>query len=124
MHTEHTLHTYYRSLDNQKNWQEFWSEDAVFTDASGVLKAEGKAAVIQSFSPFLQTVEAVKLKQTVIVGEKACAVVTYNYMNARGEKLAQDVAEVLEVKNSKLQKLTLYFDLTAYRTFVKGGKHE
>ncbi len=32
----------------------------------------------------------------------------------------QDVAEVAEVKNGKLAKLTLYFDLTDYRRFMRG----
>jgi hypothetical protein len=34
--------------------------------------------------------------------------------------MSQDVAEIWEVKNSKLIKLTIYFDLTAYGNFMKG----
>ena len=34
--------------------------------------------------------------------------------------MSQDVAEVWQVKDGKLTKLTIYFDLTAYRSFIRG----
>ncbi len=56
----------------------------------------------------------------IVEGEKACAVVGYVYVNPKGQKLQQDVAELWEVKDRKLAKLTIYFDLTDYRTFMRG----
>lgn len=38
----------------------------------------------------------------------------------KGARMSQDVAEVWQIKNNKLVKLTIYFDLAAYRTFMKG----
>jgi ketosteroid isomerase-like protein len=56
----------------------------------------------------------------IVDGEKACAVVGYNYVNPKGQKMQQDVAEIWETKGGKLTKLTIYFDLIAYRNFMRG----
>lgn len=115
------IQQYYDSLDQKDNkWQELWSDDAIFGDASQVLNAKGKEAVIQSFTPFLRGVAHVEIKQLIIDGDNACVIAHYDYINPKGEKMSQDVAEVWEVKNEKLSKLTIYFDITAYRTFMRG----
>jgi len=56
----------------------------------------------------------------IVEGGNACAIVGYTYVNPKGGKLSQDVAEVWEVNAGKLAKLTIYFDLTAYRNFMWG----
>lgn len=121
MTTKELIQNYYNSLNQRDNrWQELWAEEGYFSDASQALTAKGKEAVIQSFTPFLKGVQVVSIKQMIIEDENVCAVVSYDYMNPKGEKLHQDVAEVWEVKNEQLTKLTIYFDLTAYRTFMRG----
>lgn len=121
MSTKNLIEHYYDSLDQKDNkWQDLWSEEAHFSDASLSLNAKGKAAVIQSFTPFLMGVEHVKIKQLITDGYTACTIAHYDFKNQKGEKMSQDVAEVWEVKNGKLSKLTIYFDLTAYRGFIKG----
>jgi ketosteroid isomerase-like protein len=56
----------------------------------------------------------------IVENEDACAIVEYDYLNPKGEKLSQDVAEVWQVKNDRLTRLTIYFDLVAYRNFMRG----
>jgi ketosteroid isomerase-like protein len=115
------IKSYYESQSNKDDtWKDLWSEDAVFSDASRTLFAKGKEAVIQSFTPFLKGVVGLKISQTIVEGEKVCCVISYTYMNPKGEVLNQDVAEVSEVRDGKLATLTLYFDLTAYRRFMQG----
>ena len=94
------------------------SEDAIFSDAAQILLAEGKEAVVQSFTPFLKGVAGIKIKQLIVEGESACAIVGYEYVNPKGQRMSQDVSEIWDVKNKKLAKLTIYFDLTAYRNFI------
>jgi len=119
--TQDTIKGYYRSLSNKDDkWQELWSEDAVFSDASQTLVAKGREAVIQSFKPFLKAVARLNVSQTIVEGEKACFIISYTYVNPKQEQLNQDVAEVWEVRNGQLAKLTIYFDLTAYRRFMQG----
>ncbi|OLC29586.1 MAG: hypothetical protein AUH31_06505 [Armatimonadetes bacterium 13_1_40CM_64_14] len=121
MSTRELVQSYYDSLDRKDDkWQNLYSTDAVFSDASQTLNATGKTAVIQSFVPFLKGVEGVRVKQMIAEGERACAVVGYDYVNPKGQKMRQDVAEVWEIKDGRLAKLTIYFDLLAYRNFMRG----
>lgn len=117
---EIVLHYYDSLAQKTDEWKSLYADDAFFSDASGVLKAEGKEAVVESFANFLRGVESVKVKQLIIDRESICAVVTYDYINQKGEKMTQDDAEVWQINNGKLSKLTIYFDLTAYRTFMRG----
>jgi ketosteroid isomerase-like protein len=120
MSTRNVISSYYDSLNRQDNtWQDLWSEDAVFSDASKTLAAKGKTQVIQSFTPFLKGVERVQVKQMIVEGDRACALASYDYVNPKGEKLNQDVAEVFQVEDGELAELTIYFDLTAYRNFMR-----
>jgi ketosteroid isomerase-like protein len=121
MTTEELIQSYYKSL-NQKddNWQELYSDDAFFADASQTLVAKGKEAVIQAFVPFLKGVAGLKISQMIVEDEKACFIISYTYVNRKNERLVQDVAEVWEVSNGKLAKQIIYFDLTAYRRFMQG----
>jgi len=120
MSTKELIQSYYDSLDRKDSeWQELYANDAVFSDASQTLNANGKVAVTQSFTSFLKGVEKVTAKQMISEGDAACAIVGYVYVNPEGNKMSQDVAEVWEVRNGKLAKLTIYFDLTAYRSFMR-----
>ena len=120
MPTMNLIQSYYESLAHKDDkWKELYSENAIFSDASGALDAKGKEAVIQSFTPFLKGVHGVKVKQMIVENEDACAIVEYDYLNPKGEKLSQDVAEVWQIKDNRLNRLTIYFDLTGYRTFMR-----
>ncbi len=120
MSTKDLIQNYYKSLDEKDDkWKDLYLEDAVFSDASQTLLAKGKEAVVQSFTPFLKGVAGIKIKQLIVEDETACAIIGYEYVNLKGERMAQDVAEIWEVKNDKLAKLTIYFDFTAYRNFIK-----
>ncbi len=121
MSTRDLIRSYYESLNRKDDhWQELYNDDAVFSDASQTLNAKGKAAVIQSFIPFLKGVDKVKVKQMITEGDDVCAIVSYDYINPKGARMNQDVAEVWKLKNGKLAKLTIYFDLIAYRDFMRG----
>src|SRR5271157_390932 len=121
MTTIDLVQSYYDSLiQKDSKWQNLYSDNAVFSDASRTLLAEGREAVIQSFTPFLRGIAGLKVSQMIVEGEKACFIISYTYVNLRKEQMNQDVAEVWEVRNGQLAKLTIYFDLTAYRRFMQG----
>lgn len=120
MTTQDVIKSFYGSINNKDDkWKELWSSDAVFSDASQTLLAKGKEAVIQSFTPFLKGVARLKVSEIIAEGEKACFIISYTYVNSKQEYLNQDVAEVWEVRDGKLAKLTIYFDLTVYRSFMR-----
>ena len=121
MTTQAAIMSFYKSISNKDDkWKELWSDDAVFSDASQTLLAKGKEAVIQSFTPFLKGVAELKVSEIIAEGEKACFIISYAYVNSKNEKLNQDVAEVWQVRDEKLARLTIYFDLTVYRNFMRG----
>ena len=118
--TKDAIDRFYQSvIQKNDDWQNLWAEDAVFGDPSGTLHAEGMPAVIQSFTPFLKGVANLKVLQQIIQGADACCVVRYNYVNPKGETMQQDDAEVWQVRDGKLSRLTIYFDLTEYRSFMR-----
>jgi len=120
MNTAKLIQKYYASLDKKNDvWQKLWADDAIFQDASKTLNATGKDAIIASFTPFLKGVVSVTVKQLIVEDKAACAIAQYTYKNQKGKTLTQDVAEVWEVSGEKLKKLIVYFDLTAYRAFMK-----
>jgi ketosteroid isomerase-like protein len=110
---------FYSSL-SQKNddWQKDLAVDVVFSDASQRLHAEGRQGFIQAFTPFLRSVETVQMKQIIVEGRDACAVVSYDYVSPSGGKLHQDDAEVWKIVDGKITALTIYFDITEFRHFM------
>ena len=119
MSTKNIVLRYYKSLEEKSDeWKNLYSVDAVFSDASQSLLAKGREEVVKSFVPFLNGVAGVKIKELIIEDDRACAIISYDYINSKKKRMNQNVAEIFEVKNDKLAKLTIYFDLTGYRTFM------
>ncbi len=119
MTVKEILQSFYESLAKKNNdWQKNLSEDVMFSDASKRLHAQGKDAFIQSFTGFLRSVETVQVKQFIIESANACAVVSYDYISPKGNKLHQDDAEVWKIVDGKIESLTIYFDITEFRTFM------
>ncbi len=113
------IQNFYDSLA-QKNdaWQKNLAEDVIFSDASNRLHAEGRDAFIKSFIPFLRSVEKVQVKQWIVEDGNACAVVSYDYVSPRGNRLHQDDAEVWKIADGKIESLTIFFDITEFRNFM------
>ena len=121
METKELIQNYYESLNAKDDrWKDLYADDAVFADASLTLNAKGKEAVVKSFTGFLQSTKSIKVKQMIAEDNAVCAIVEYIYENQKGEKMTQDDAEIWEVRDGKLAKLTIYFDLTAFRQFMRG----
>ncbi len=119
MNVKEVISDFYTSLAQKTDaWQKNLAEDAVFSDASKKLHAEGRNAFIQSFIPFLRSVEKVQMKQLIVEDTNACAVVSYDYVSPQGAKLHQDDAEVWKVVDGRIVALTIYFDITEFRNFM------
>lgn len=119
MTTADIIRTFYESLEQKSDaWQLDLAEDVVFADASKKLHAEGREAFIQSFTAFLPAVEQVQLRQLIVDGNDAAAVVSYDYVSPTGGKLHQDDAEIWKIADGKIAALTIYFDITEFRAFM------
>lgn len=119
MVTAEIIQNFYDSLAQKTDaWQRDLADNVVFADASNRLHAEGRDAFIQSFTGFLRAVERVELRQLIIDGDDAAAVVSYDYVSPRGGRLHQDDAEIWRVVDGKIAALTIYFDITEFRSFM------
>jgi ketosteroid isomerase-like protein len=119
MDTRQAVQRFYDGLARKDTtWQEGLADTVVFSDASGRLAAHGREAFIQSFTNFLRGVNSVEVKQLIVEGGNAAAVVSYGYTNPRGDHLQQTDAEVWTVENGEITSLTIYFDITEFRAFM------
>ncbi len=119
MMIKETITAFYNSLAEKNDaWQKNLASDVAFSDASKKLHAEGREAFIQSFTSFLRAVEKVQMRQLIVEGPDACAVVSYDYVSPKGNRLHQDDAEVWKVVDGKIVSLTIYFDITEFRSFM------
>lgn len=119
MDTKDVVQRFYEGLAGKdSSWQHDLSESVAFSDASGKLSAQGRDAFIQSFSGFLRAVDKVQLKQLIVEGPNAAAVVSYDYVNPAGGRLHQDDAEIWKVQDGQIVSLTIYFDITEFRSFM------
>jgi ketosteroid isomerase-like protein len=119
MATADIVRNFYDSLASKTDtWHQDLAEDVVFADASNKLHAEGRDGFIQSFTGFLRAVERVQLQQLIVDGNDAAAVVNYDYVSPTGGRLHQDDAEVWKIVDGKIAALTIYFDITEFRTFM------
>lgn len=119
MTVKEIIQNFYNGLARKNDqWQKDLASDIVFSDASKKLHAEGKEAFVQSFTSFLRAVENVQMKQLIVEGSDACAVVGYDYISPKGTKLHQDDAEVWKVVDGKIVALAIYFDITEFRSFM------
>lgn len=119
MTVQEIIQKFYDGLaEKNDSWQMNLADDVVFSYGSKKLNAIGKESFIQAFTNFLRAVEKVEVKQLIVEGENACAVVSYDYVSPTGGKLHQDDAEVWKVVDEKIVSLTIYFDITEFRTFM------
>src|SRR5215813_6974224 len=119
MTTADIIRAFYESLAQKTDaWQRDLGADVVFADASKKLQAEGRDAFIQSFTSFLRAVERVEVRQLIVDGNDAAAVVSYDYVSPSGGRLHQDDAEVWKIVDGKIAALTIYFDITEFRAFM------
>jgi ketosteroid isomerase-like protein len=113
------IRNFYESLAQKTDaWQRDLADDVVFADASKRLRAEGRDAFIQSFTGFLRAVERVQPRQLIVDGNDAAAVVSYDYVSPTGGRLHQDDAEIWKIADGKIAALTIYFDITEFRSFM------
>lgn len=51
-------------------------------------------------------------------GDDAAAVMSYDYVSPTGATLHQDDAEIWKIVDGKVAALTIYFDITEFRSFM------
>ena len=91
------------------------SENFLFT---GTVAKEsiGKDAYVNN--AFFKLVRGLKVKEMIVEGENAFAIVNYDLESPKGSAFSSDVAEFWKVKNGKLDSIAIYFNTAAFSKFM------
>lgn len=115
MTTRETLQAYFSSLERQKDWQSFLADDMTFRSFTSPIKqVSGRAAYIESSRRFYLMITAMKVKEPLIDGERACALTHYDLQPPSGQGFGSDVAEVFGVRAGKITSFDIYFDTAPF----------
>ena len=118
--TLETIKGYYDSIRRKSGWQAFVSEDIEF-GGTGVKTTKGKDAFIEGNNQFLRAVKTSQVKEMIVEGEKACVIMHYELLSHKGNRASSDVAEILAVKDGKINSSTIFFDTEAFNSFMAQG---
>jgi ketosteroid isomerase-like protein len=118
--TQETIKSYYDGIKRKAGWQDLVSDGIVFA-GTGVKASKGKAAYVEGTNQFLRAVKDSQVRETIVEGERACVIMHYDLLSPKGNRASSDVAEVLTVKDGKIESSTIYFDTAAFGAFMAQG---
>lgn len=116
MTTKELLETYYKGFAQKKGWETVISDNFKFVggDMTKIIPITGKAAYIEIIKRFSQLFTSMRVKEMIIEGSKACVIANYDYVFPNGKSINGNVAEIWEVKDGKLDSLTIFFDTLTF----------
>jgi ketosteroid isomerase-like protein len=111
MSTRSIIDEYFHRLAQKSDWSACLADDMVFTSFTTPNKrVDGRAAYLESTKRFYSTIVAVKVKDLVVDGAKACALTHYDLQAPGLPAFSTDVAEVFQVRDGKIASFDIYFD--------------
>lgn len=119
--TRQLLETYYEGFAEKANWDSVIADDFQFTGGD-MTKPEplvGKQEYVEVIKRFSQVFTAMRVKEMIIHGDKACVIGNYDFRFPNGQDINGDVAELWTAKDGKLQSLTIYFDTLTFANNTK-----
>jgi ketosteroid isomerase-like protein len=116
MTTKETVQRYYDGVARKDGWQSVISQTMTFAQPGA--NRNGKDAYVEVTARFLQNVKNSKLKELIIEGDKAYALVDYEVVSPKGNTRWFNVAEILSVKDEKIASSTILFDTAAFKAFL------
>jgi ketosteroid isomerase-like protein len=115
MTTRETLQAYFSALEQKGDWPSFLADDIAFTSlTSPVRQLGGRAAYLDGTRRFYSMITAMKVKELIVDGERACALTYYQLQPPSGPAFRSDVAEVFRVEAGKITSFDIYFDTAPY----------
>jgi ketosteroid isomerase-like protein len=120
MSTKEIVENYYDGVSRDDGWQALISDEMKFISPGST--TSWKAPYIEATSRFLGIVKNVQVKDLIIEGDKACALVDYTIVSPKGDLGNCFIAEFLSTKNGKIDSSTIFFDAAAFRAFYGSPK--
>lgn len=112
MNTRELLDAYYKGFARKAGWESVISEDFKFVggDMTKTAPVIGKAAYMDVIKRFSRLFTSMRVKEMMVEGDKAFVLANYDYVFPGGKEINGDVVELWNVRNGKLDALTIFFD--------------
>jgi len=111
MTTKAAIEGYFASLRQKKGWDSFLADDVVFTSfTSPVKQVTGKPAYLESTKRFYGGIVTFEVRETLVDGDKACALTRYQLQRPGSLAFESNVAEIFRVRDGKIVSFDIYFD--------------
>jgi len=117
--TKEIIATYYDQISQKGDWQSLISDDITFTSLGKITTT--KKAYVEATTRFLQVVKSLNINEFIVEGNKACITVEYHLESPKGNTASCEVAEVLMVKDDKINSSCIFFDTESFRKFMVQG---
>src|SRR5262249_18750301 len=106
MTTKETIESYFTALEAKTGWEAFFSDRMGFTShTSPARRVEGRDPYLGATKRFYSMILSVDLRDLIIDGERACVLTRYELQPPVGEVFTSEVAEVIRVRNGKIEAL-------------------
>ena len=111
-----TIESYYERLGQRAGWDAVFADDVAFTNfASPVRRVAGKEAFLQATRRFYGSVGSLEVRELVVDGAYACALVRYEVQPPNGAPpFESHVAEFFTVDDGKIGAFAICFDTAPY----------
>ena len=111
MTTKAAIEGYFAGLRQKKGWDSFLADDVVFTSfTSPVKQVTGKPAYLESTKRFYGGIVTFEVRETLVDGDKACALTRYQLQRPGDLAFESNVAEIFRVRDGKIVSFDIYFD--------------
>jgi ketosteroid isomerase-like protein len=113
--TRELLRRYYEGLLKRDGWEQLLS-DGILLTGTVAKESRGRDAYINN--NFFKLVKGLRVKETIVEGGRGFALVNYDLVSPKGKVLSCDVAEFWKVQEGKLDSIAIYFDTSAFNSFM------
>lgn len=115
------LDTYYKGFAARAGWENVIADNFQYIggDMNNTEPLVGKQAYIEVIKRFSQVFTAMRVKQMIVDGNKACVIGNYDFRFPNGSNINGDVAEIWTARDGKLQSLRIFFDTLSFANNTK-----
>ena|SRR6266567_2541265 len=109
--TKELLEEYYRGVSKKSGWGHLLSEDFLLT---GTVTQETRGRDVYVNNNFFKLVRGLNVRELMVSGEKAFALVSYDLVSPKGRSFSSEVVEFWRAKDGELVSIAIYFDTAAF----------
>ena len=114
--TKEVIAKYFDAVRKKGDWQSLISDDMGFKMQAQ--RRRGKDWYIDITGRFLRAVTSVKVRESIVEGDKACVIAAYDLRSPKGNTSTKEVVEILSVKGDKIVSSSIYFDTEDFKAFM------